>query len=164
MGAASGGQSPDLRVDCPGQVGDQGGTVAVVAVHQAVGHRERARHRDLDRMVRGRLGDPPVVWQERLAGGHRAGHRRQDRRHRPATYLGLDAVLEVDTREVSAVVVDVVLPADLAVGHDVDARVGLVRNHLGGRTHEQRLGLCPGSLHLVGPAGGEVLIRQVEPV
>ena len=68
-------------------------------------------------------------------------------------------MFEVDARQVAAVVMDVVLTANLAVGDDVDSGTHLVGDHLSGRSDEQFLGLVTGDCYLVGPAGGVILIR-----
>ena len=163
MGAAGLGQGTYFDVDRHGQVGDQGGPVAVVVVDDRVGDRERPGDRDLDGMVGRRLGDPPVVGQERPLRGDGAYDHREDRRqHAPHRLLG--PVLEVEAGEVPAVVVDVVLPAHLAVRDHVDPGIDLVGDHLGGCPREQGLCILTSGCHLVGPAGGVVEIGQVEPV
>ena len=79
VGTTGVGQCSNLGVDGPGQIGDERRAVAVVAVNEAVGHRQRSRHGDLDRVIGGGLGDPPVVGKKCLAGSHRLGHGWQDR-------------------------------------------------------------------------------------
>ena len=128
--AAGLGQRQHLFVEGLGQVGGQPGVVVVEEVGRGVGHGHGAGHGDLDRLVGEGLGEAPVARQEGFARLDRPDDRRQLRLVGAAAHRPPGQAVEVEALKVPAVVVDVVLAPDLAVGGDVDAGVHLVFDRL----------------------------------
>ena len=88
----------------------------------------------------GRIGhtlrDPPVPGQNQLAGRDRPGNRRDPGGECAVTRDLFGEVFEIDAVQMPALVEDVVLPANLSVGGDVDAGVDLVPDDLFDRLDE----------------------------
>ena len=124
--------SARLGVEPPGQGADQVAGLGVGLVADPPGQRERAGEGELHRPVRELAGEPEVGGQAEADAGVRAlpitglaagklGQRPGDLRVVVVEVVGLGVLRDVHSGYPGQEVVDVVVPAQLAVGHDVDA-------------------------------------------
>ena len=118
-GRTGGRQAVRLRVEDLGQCPHQIGVARVGVVAHPPGERERPGEGELDRPI-------GVGPREREVLGQPEGHtveavqRTGDRHVVVVVVVGLERVEHLDPRDAAEQVVDVVVPAQLAVGHHVD--------------------------------------------
>src|SRR5262249_13922343 len=120
------GQVPRLGVEPADQGADQVAWFGVGLVVDPAGQRERAGERELDGIARQLAGEAEVVGQPqagkpgaRLVG--QLGQRVGDLGLVVVEVVGLGPLRDVHAGDPGQEVVDVVVPAQLAVGDDVDA-------------------------------------------
>ena len=120
------GQLPRLGVEPAGQRADQVARLGVGVVADPPGQRERPGEGELDRLLRQLPGEAEVVGQgqaRRPCAGFvgELGQRMGDFGVVVVEVVGLGPLRDVHPGDPGQEVVHVVVPAQLAVGHDVDA-------------------------------------------
>ena len=119
------GQFPRLGVEPTCQRADQLARLGVGPVADPPGQRERAGEGELDRLVGELAGEPEIVGQAEPGAGLGAagqlGQRPGDLGLVVVEVVGLGVLRDLHAGYPGQEVVHVVVPAQLAVGHDVDA-------------------------------------------
>ena len=135
-------QRTDLEIERGRQVEGERPAVFIVGVGGRIHDGKRPGHGHLHRPVREGLGASEVVRQEmRARGTHLAKDRWQFRLVGAVAQHPARQVHEVESLQMPAVIVDVVLAPLLPVAGDVDARIDLVFHRLACRPREQFLDL-----------------------
>ena len=130
----------DLLVDCTGQLGCQLRPVMVMAVRGGIHDGQRAGKGEFHRTRADRLAGLEImravgrtIMADRSANGRKIGL---------IGTVAKDAmlqILEIETGDMTAVIMDIVLAPHLAIGRQIDAGIDLQPDHLFGGTAEQRL-------------------------
>ena len=122
MAAAGGRQRPNFVVQRLSEIEGEAPRIVVMGVGAGIHDRQRAGHGDLDRPGGGGLGDGEVAIEEVLAARlNPAGDRGQFGLVGPVPNRERGQVLEVESPEMAAMVVDVVFAPLLAIRGYVDA-------------------------------------------
>ena len=153
--AAGTGERPDFVIEGVGQIEGEFAFSAVINVGGSVDDRQRTRDGDLERPLAECLSDVKIPVQKMAAVWHypRVYGRQLGNRGAISMHLA-GQVGKVDTVQVAAMVVDVVLTTLFTVGGDIDATFDLILDRLTSCAQQELLGYLAGLVIGIGEGTG----------